>query len=44
MKNGKCIALAMRGAGWESRTPVQSLENFYINRYTNPAKLKTMPN
>jgi hypothetical protein len=26
-----------RGAGWESRTPVLSLENLYINRYTNPA-------
>lgn len=30
-----------RGAGWESRTPVQSLENFYINRYTNPACVET---
>lgn len=25
------------GAGWENRTPVLSLENLYISRYTNPA-------
>ncbi len=25
------------GAGWGNRTPVLSLENLYISRYTNPA-------
>ncbi len=25
------------GAGWEDRTPLLSLENWYINHYTNPA-------
>lgn len=28
----------MFGAGWGSRNPVLSLENLYINRYTNPAR------
>lgn len=26
------------GAGWGNRTPVLSLENLYISRYTNPAR------
>ena len=26
------------GAGYQSRTDLSSLENSYINRYTNPAK------
>jgi hypothetical protein len=29
--------MLMVGAGWGSRNPVLSLENLYINRYTNPA-------
>jgi hypothetical protein len=31
--------MLMVGAGWGSRNPVLSLENLYINRYTNPANL-----